>query len=150
MDSKKVLYDLPAPRFVRSGHSNNDLSFFIHDDAVPVNDSHASPSISDDLPRCPPGGVIFCATDFVPGTQTPMHRTLIMDYCVAMSGDIVLALDSGEEKAIREGDITVQQGVNHMWIDRSQSTCLVAFIMVSSEKLTTKNGEALEETVLKT
>jgi hypothetical protein len=37
-----------------------------------------------------------------------------MDYCVAMSGDIVLALDSGEEKVIREGYITVQQGVNHM------------------------------------
>ncbi|KAJ0150100.1 Uncharacterized protein HZ326_7329 [Fusarium oxysporum f. sp. albedinis] len=61
--------------------------------AVPVNNSHASPSISDDLPGCPPGGVTFCATDF---------------------------------------------------------PCRVAFIIVSSEKPITKNGEALEETVLKT
>ncbi|EXA32702.1 hypothetical protein FOVG_16035 [Fusarium oxysporum f. sp. pisi HDV247] len=133
----------------RFGPEQMGFATFDRRDAVPVNNSHASPSISDDLPRCPPGGVIFCATDFVPGTQTPMHRTLIMNYCVAMSGDIVLALDSGEEKAIREGDITVQQGVNHMWIDRSQSTCRVAFIMVNSEKPTTKNGEAIEETVLK-
>ncbi|TVY76956.1 hypothetical protein Focb16_v006347 [Fusarium oxysporum f. sp. cubense] len=136
MDSKRVLYDLPSPRLVRTVHSDNDLSVFIHDDAVPmfrpfgpeqmgfatfdrrddvpVNNSHASPSISDDLPRCPPAGITFCTTDFVPGTQTPMHRTLIMNSCVAMSREIVLAFDSGEEKLIREGDITVQQGVNHM------------------------------------
>ncbi|KAL5608624.1 hypothetical protein FOVSG1_003305 [Fusarium oxysporum f. sp. vasinfectum] len=119
MDSTKGLYDLPAPRLFRTGHSDNDLSVFIHNDAAPlfrpfgpeqmgfaifdrrdavsVNNSHASPSISNDLPRCPPGGVTFCTTDFVPGTQTPRHRTLVMDYCVAMSGEIVLALDSGVE-----------------------------------------------------
>ncbi|KAM5388208.1 hypothetical protein BFJ66_g14420 [Fusarium oxysporum f. sp. cepae] len=100
MDSKRVLYDLPAPCLFRTVHSDNDLSVFIHGDAVPmfrpfgpgqmgfatfdrrgavpVNNSHASPSISDDLPGCPPGGVTFCATDFVPGTQTPMRRTLII------------------------------------------------------------------------
>ncbi|ENH71815.1 hypothetical protein FOC1_g10004062 [Fusarium oxysporum f. sp. cubense race 1] len=150
MDLKKILYDLPAPRLVRTGHSDNDLSVFVDDDAVPVHNSNAAPPFNDNVPQCPPGGVTFCTTDFLPGTQTPMHRTLTMDYCVVMSGEIVLVLDSGEEKVIREGDITLQQGVNHMWINRSQSTCWVAFIMVSSEKLITKNGEVLEETVLKT
>ena len=76
-----------------------------------------------------------------------MHRTQSVDYCAVISGEIVLSLDGGEEKTVRAGEFIVQRGVNHSWINRSNSVCRCLVVMVAAEKVVTEDGKVLEETV---
>ena len=77
-----------------------------------------------------------------------MHRTLSVDYGAIMSGEIVLRLDSGEEKTLRAGEYLVQRGVNHEWINRSSEVCRMLCVMVGGEKIVLEDGTELEATVL--
>ena len=66
-----------------------------------------------------------------------------------LSGEIVLELDSGEEKTVRAGEFIVQRGVNHAWHNRSETeACRIVFIMVGAEGVKLEGGEVLEETVI--
>lgn len=78
-----------------------------------------------------------------------MHRTLSIDYCFVLSGEIVIRLDGGDEKTIKAGEVIVQQGANHQWFNRTEETCRVLFVMLGAEKIVTKEGEVLEETAFK-
>lgn len=78
-----------------------------------------------------------------------MHRTQSLDYAAVISGEIVLRLDSGEERTVKAGEFIVQRGVNHEWINRGKEVCRVMFVMVGAEKIVLGDGRALEETVFK-
>lgn len=78
-----------------------------------------------------------------------MHRTQSLDYAAVISGEIVLRLDSGEERTVRAGEFIVQRGVNHEWINRGSEVCRVMFVMVGAEKVVLGDGTVLEETVFK-
>lgn len=41
-------------------------------------------------------------------------------------------MDEGET-LLRAGDTLVQRGTNHAWSNRSETPCLVAFILVSAK-----------------
>lgn len=75
-----------------------------------------------------------------------MHCTQSLDYLIVMSGEIVLVLDGGEEKTVRQGELVVQQGVNHRWINRGDVPCKVICVMIGAEKVALKDGTTLEET----
>jgi len=66
-----------------------------------------------------------------PPTHPFMHRTRSIDYAIIMSGEIDMRLDE-EEIHLKEGDVLVQQGTNHAWINRSSKTCRVAFILIDA------------------
>ncbi|KAI8630663.1 hypothetical protein F5Y19DRAFT_464004 [Xylariaceae sp. FL1651] len=125
-------------------------SFVLFDvkSSVPVSNQEAPQKLGSVLPRCPPAGVNFCITQFAPRSSAPMHRTLSLDYAVVLSGEIVLALDSGEEKTVKAGEFIVQGGVNHAWHNRTDEVCRVAVVMVGAEKVKLSNGQELEATVL--
>jgi quercetin dioxygenase-like cupin family protein len=99
------------------------------------------------LPRSPPEGVMFCITNISPGGVTPMHRTLSVDYCVVLTGEVVLELDGGERRIVRAGEFVVQGGTNHRWINQTDEVCRVAVVGVGAQKVRLASGEELEETV---
>jgi quercetin dioxygenase-like cupin family protein len=159
---------MPTTRLVRTIHAEDGTSVFAADDepapfhpmgpgrsaftvfdtrpSVPVNNMDPIPAFVPAIPRCPEQGAIFCITDIQAGDSSPMHRTASIDYCVVVSGEIVLKLDSGEEKTVRPGEFIVQQGVNHQWANNTQEVCRLAFVMVASEKVVIKGEQALEST----
>lgn len=162
-----------SPRLVRTAHTKEGTSVFVEDthitpfspfgpqasafaifdtrQSVPVNNQDATPSFDNVLPRCPPQGAIFVMSEILPGGMAPMHRTQSLDYCVVLSGEIVLALDGGEEKTVRAGEMIVQQGVNHSWMNRSaDESCRMLFVMLGSEKVALEDGTVFEETAFKT
>jgi len=72
-----------------------------------------------------------------------MHRTLSLDYCAVMTGEIVLLLDGGEEKTVQAGEYVVQRGVNHAWANRTQYTCRIMAVMVAAEEVRLEAGREL-------
>ena len=60
-----------------------------------------------------------------------MHKTPTVDHAIVLSGEIYAVMDEGEI-LLRAGDTLVQRGTNHAWSNRSETPCLVAFILVSA------------------
>jgi len=55
-----------------------------------------------------------------------MQRTMTLDFCYVLEGEITLVLDT-EEVHLKEGDTVIQRGTNHAWSNRSDKPCLVVF-----------------------
>lgn len=62
-----------------------------------------------------------------------IHRTRSLDYVVVLVGEIVLLLDDGEVR-LRAGDVVVQRGTNHAWLNRSDAVCRLAMVFIDAEE----------------
>jgi mannose-6-phosphate isomerase-like protein (cupin superfamily) len=108
----------------------------------------------------PPGGSVFRIVEFPPvgpevdkmdndhlhhqiGGDAPkrglppshpfMHRTRTIDYAIVMDGEIDMLLDDSEIH-MKAGDVLIQQGTNHAWVNRGKETCRIAFILIDSQE----------------
>ncbi|MBM3607490.1 MAG: cupin domain-containing protein [Alphaproteobacteria bacterium] len=61
-----------------------------------------------------------------------MHRTRSIDYAIILSGEIDMLLDDSEVH-LKAGDVIVQQGTNHAWVNRSGAVCRIAFVLVDAK-----------------
>ncbi len=66
------------------------------------------------------------------GRHPLMHRTETIDYAIVLSGEITMLLDDSEV-LLKAGDILVQCGTNHAWVNRSKAPCTVVFILLDGE-----------------
>lgn len=60
-----------------------------------------------------------------------MHRTRSVDYAIVLSGEIDMLLDDSEVR-LKAGDVLIQQGTNHAWINRGTDVCRIAFVLVDA------------------
>jgi mannose-6-phosphate isomerase-like protein (cupin superfamily) len=60
-----------------------------------------------------------------------MHRTKSVDYAIVISGEIDMLLDDSEVH-LKAGDVVIQQGTNHAWVNRSQDVCKIAFVLIDA------------------
>lgn len=90
-----------------------------------------------------PDGTVFRILDFRPGVAERVHRTDTIDYVVVMQGEIDMELESGEEIHLRQGDVMVQRGTVHNWINRGTETCVMAVVLVGAKPVTV-GGEPLK------
>lgn len=67
-----------------------------------------------------------------PGARSPMHRTESLDYGICLEGECDLELDSGEIVTVREGDVVIQRGTNHVWHNRRTALCRFAWILLDA------------------
>ena len=72
-------------------------------------------------------GSVFRILDFKPGVAHRMHRTDSIDYIVVMSGDIDMELDEGHSVHLKAGDVMVQRGTIHNWVNNGSETCAVSY-----------------------
>jgi naringenin degradation protein FdeH len=61
------------------------------------------------------------------------HRTRSVDYAVVISGEIDMLLDDSEVH-LRAGDVLVQRGTNHAWVNRGKESCRIAFVLIDAEE----------------
>ena len=83
-----------------------------------------------------PGGSVLRVVDCPPGSLSPMHRTISLDYGVVLEGEIWLELDSGEKRLMRRGDISVQRGTMHAWRNASDKNwARMLYVLLESEPI---------------
>jgi quercetin dioxygenase-like cupin family protein len=87
-------------------------------------------------------GTVFRVLRLEPGVSGRNHRTDSIDYAVVMSGEIEMDLD-GEVVKLKAGDVLVQRGTIHNWINRGSEACVIAFVLVSAKPVTV-GGKTLE------
>lgn len=57
------------------------------------------------------------------------HRTRTIDYAIVLDGEIDMLLDDTEVH-LKAGDVLVQQGTNHAWVNNGAKPCRIAFILI--------------------
>ena len=83
-------------------------------------------------------GTVFRIVKYDPGVAPRQHRTQSLDYAVVMSGEITMGLDVGEVH-LRQGDVLVQRGTIHNWVNSGSVPCVVAFILCAAKSIETSN-----------
>ena len=93
---------------------------------------NTAPAEADLLQTTLPGGTVFRVLQLDPGVAARNHRTDSIDYAVVMAGEIDMDLD-GSVVHLRAGDVLVQRGTIHNWINRGSEPCTIAFILIDAK-----------------
>jgi mannose-6-phosphate isomerase-like protein (cupin superfamily) len=80
-------------------------------------------------------GTVFRIVSFGPGVAPRNHRTDSIDYAVVMSGEIDMELDVGKVH-LKAGDVLVQRGTIHNWVNTGSEPCVIAFTLVAAKSVT--------------
>ena len=82
----------------------------------------------------PPAGGTRCAIlEVQPGNALHgQHRTDTIDYCVCLTGEIEMLLDD-QKVVLKAGDVLIQRGTNHAWINRGTRPARVFFVLVDAQ-----------------
>jgi naringenin degradation protein FdeH len=107
----------------------------------------------------PPNGSIFRIVDFPPATASShpvdhhamlrgmgidpatqgyarhqnTHRTRSIDYALVLEGEIDMLMDDSEVH-VKAGDVLIQQGTNHAWVNNGTKPCRIAFILIDAQE----------------
>lgn len=151
-----VLYDGPAPnRKLRQASGLVSTLLWVTDES-PADLSGLSDRAEREIGVAPPPlGSIFRVVEFPPGRKelsreavlremglsaqgeskhAGMHKTRSVDYAVVMEGEIDMILDDGEVH-LAAGDVLVQQGTDHAWVNRGARPCRIAFVLIDAKEL---------------
>lgn len=60
------------------------------------------------------------------------HCTDTIDYAVLIEGELTLVLDDDQRAQIRAGDVVVQNGTRHAWLNTGECAARVMFVMVGA------------------
>ena len=87
-------------------------------------------------------GTTFRINEFAPGNARFRHRTETLDYAIVLSGEIDLEFDSGEVVHLKPGDVVVQRGTMHTWVNKGSVPAVTAFILIDAKPVEV-NGEEM-------
>jgi Cupin domain len=98
-------------------------------DFPPAPASGAAPHVDHDK--------VLIAMGIDPATQGYMrhantHRTRSIDYAIVLDGEIDMLMDDSEIH-MKTGDVLIQQGTNHAWVNNSGKVCRVAFVLMDAQ-----------------
>jgi len=155
-----VLFDGAAPNVKQRAAGNGSTLLWVTDES-PADVSGGTDRAAREIGVPPPPlGSIFRLAEFPPGVggevrdneavlrdfgigpdvarghpprHPAIHRTRSIDYVVVLEGEIDLLLDDGDVR-LKAGDVVVQQGTNHAWINRGAVTCRLAMVFIDAEE----------------
>lgn len=154
-----ALFDGPAVPKQRSPGGNAVTTLWVTGE-FPVDLSGASDRAGTQVGVPPPAnGTVFRIVDFPPasatGTAPPVdhhkvltamgidpatqgyarhpntHRTKSIDYAIVLDGEIDMLMDDSEIH-MKPGDVLIQQGTNHAWVNNSGKNCRIAFVLIDA------------------
>ena len=133
----KVLIDGPATNtFSPSAGRSRTLMWCT--DAMPT-DIAVGEKIEDmgnrKLGTAPPkNGTRFTINDIPAGAPGVMHRTETVDYAIVLAGEVDMDMDESSVK-LKAGDVVIQRGTNHAWVNRGTEPARIAFVLIDAKPL---------------
>ena len=156
-----VLFDSAAPNVKGRAQGNASTLLWVTAETPADISGQTDRAARDIAVPPPPGGTIFRLAEFPPSTggedlldhatvlrdfgigadvlpghapRHPLiHRTRSIDYVIVLEGEIHLLLDDTEVR-LSAGDVVVQQGTNHAWINRGPARCRLAMVFVDARE----------------
>jgi quercetin dioxygenase-like cupin family protein len=145
------------PRRVVTGHDENGRAIVLIDEPAktksmrpgvtttvvwttegfPVDNSGSADESEREVGTFHPGGTVFRIVEFGPGNAKRVHRTDSIDYGVVMSGEIDMELEEGEFVHLKAGDVFVQRGTIHNWVNSGSAPCTIAFVLIDAKPVET-------------
>lgn len=89
------------------------------------------------------GGSVVRYVDYPPKASSPMHRTVSCDYAVVLIGEMECLLDSGERRLLKPGDILVQRGTMHQWVNYTESWARMLYVLLDASLVV--DGQVITE-----
>lgn len=81
----------------------------------------------------PPGGSRFTMMRFQPGNAFHgLHRTDTVDYVICVAGSIDMFLDEERFVTLHQGDVLIQRGTVHSWVNRGAVECRLAVVLLDA------------------
>lgn len=139
-----VLIDEICKHF-RQGRANANVCNIWTTETSPANnDGHADAGKRPGVFTMIQDGSVFRILDFHPGVAKRVHRSDSIDYIVVMQGRIDMELEPGGEVVqLKAGDVMVQRGTVHNWVNRYDETCIMAVILIHAHAVSA-GGKTLE------
>jgi quercetin dioxygenase-like cupin family protein len=129
-----VKIDEPVKNIVQ-GRPGAMSSVIWSTDGFPVDNTDEADGAQRNVSTSQDNGTVFRVVKFMPGVTPRNHRTDSIDYAVVMSGEIDMDLD-GTVVHLKAGDVMVQRGTIHNWINKGTEPCQIAFILVGAKPVT--------------
>ena len=157
-----VIQDGPAPKTnSRPAISVEGAMLWITDETPVDLSRYDDPTLREVGVAPPSSGSILRVVDFLPqpgeidnaaflremgleqghgGAHAFMHRTKSVDYAIVLDGEIDMLLDEGEVH-LKAGDILIQRGTNHAWVNRGDKPCRIVFCLIDAKDFPPPNGK---------
>ena len=107
----------------------------------PVNNDDPSDTALRKVGTAESDGTVFRIVRYAPGVAPRHHRTNSIDYAVVVSGSMEMELDN-ETVRLNEGDVLIQRGTIHNWVNNGTEPCVIAFVLIGARPATV-NGTPL-------
>jgi mannose-6-phosphate isomerase-like protein (cupin superfamily) len=102
-------------------------------EGFPIDNDGDTDSSSRKVATTLANGSVFRVVSFGPGVAPRNHRTDSIDYAVVISGEIDMELDDGNSVHLKAGDVMVQRGTIHNWVNRGTAPCVIAFTLIAAK-----------------
>jgi quercetin dioxygenase-like cupin family protein len=102
-------------------------------DQFPVNNDGSEDPTATRIGTTLKNGTVFRVVRYEPGVTPRRHRTDSVDYAVVISGQIDMEMDDGVVVTLKQGDVLVQRGTVHNWVNTTNEVCVIAFVLVSAD-----------------
>lgn len=154
-----ILFDGPAPNVRKRKAAGWTSTTLWSTDTAPAAYADADRSLDVAAVPPPPRGTIFRIVEFPPesaaddaggdrnaavlaelglaadagaaGGHRSMHRTESVDYLIVLSGEIDMIMETGTAHLVA-GDVVVQQGTLHGFVNRGSVPCRLAGVLVDA------------------
>ena len=127
----KVLIDEQVKNVISSRPGANS-SVIWSSVGFPVNNDGDNDPSHKEIHTTIDNGTVFRVVSFGPGVAARNHRTDSIDYAVVISGEIDMELDIGSVH-LKAGDVLVQRGTIHNWVNKGREPCVIAFTLVAAK-----------------
>ena len=87
------------------------------------------------------GGTTFRIQKFAPGCVRLTHRTETMDYAILLSGELDCELENDEVVSLKPGDVLIQRGTIHTWVNKGSVPAVIAFILIDAKAVEVNGTE---------
>ena len=131
-DGKAVVTTDEICRNLRSGRANHQSVVVWSTGDFPADNSTGEDGGLRMVGSVDPDGTVFRIVRYEPGVAPRRHRTESLDYAVVISGEIDMELDDSVVH-LKAGDVLVQRGTIHNWVNRGTEACVIAFVLIAAE-----------------